>query len=198
MISRRIPTALYVAAAAFVALGVIFPLWRTLLYFPQYPEGPLQVVAYAGALKGDLSEIEILNHYIGVSFPKEIPELALLPILLYGVAALAVVAALINGRKGLWLKGGTLAALGGSLGWALWRVDHYLTAFGTNPDPSAPLNGVVKAFKPPLWGRTVIVQVEAVAEFLWGTYFLVIAGALLLTGLWLAARQYRLNMTRQK
>lgn len=191
MISRRIPGALYVAAAAFVALGAIFPLWRTLLYFPQYPEGPLQVVAYAGALKGDLAEIEILNHYIGVSFPKEIPELALLPVLLYGVAGLGVAAGLAGGRIGLWLKGGTLAALGGSLVWALWRVDHYLTDFGTNPDPSAPLRGVVEPFKPPLWGRSVIVQVEVLAEFLWGTYFLALAGALLLAGLWLALRQRR-------
>lgn len=188
---RHLPPALYLSAAVFVVLGTIWPLWRTLLYFPQYPEGPLQVVAFAGALKGDLAELETLNHYIGVSFPKEIPELAVVPWLLYGVAALAVVAGLLRGRPGIWLKGAAIGALAGSLGWALWRVNFYLTDFGANPDKSAPLGGVVDTFKPPLWGEAVIVQVRAVAQFLSGSLFLALAGILLLTGFWLALRQLR-------
>lgn len=192
---RWLSPALYAAAALLVVLGVIWPLWRTLLYFPQYPEGPLQVVAYAGALKGDLAELETLNHYIGVSFPTNVPELAVVPKLLYGVAALGLVAGLLRGRLGLWLKGATVGALGGSLGWALWRVNYYLTDFGANPDPNAPLNDLIKPFKPPLWGETVIVQVRAVAEFLWGTYFLALAGFLFVLGFWLALRQHRTTKT---
>lgn len=196
MKQRWLLPVIYAGAAVFVVLGVIWPLWRTLLYFPQYPEGPLQVVAYAGALKGDLTELETLNHYIGVSFPTEVPELAVVPRLLYGVAVLGLVAGLVRGRTGLWLKGAALGTLGQSLGWALWRVNHYLTDFGASPDPGAPLGDLVKPFKPPLWGETVIVQVRVVAEFLSGTYFLALAGALFLLGFWVALRQHRSNYGR--
>lgn len=189
---RRFTTSiLFLAAAGAIALGVSLPLWQVSLFFPQYPEGPLRVVAHAGALSGDLSEINMLNHYIGVAMPKEIPELDLLPKLLYGVAILAVLAALFRGRIGLWLKGGTIAAMVGSVVWALWRINGYLTDFGANPDPSAPLSGVMKPFKPPLFGRATIVQVEAEAIFLGGTYLLLLAGILLGIGFWLALRQRR-------
>ncbi|HYG60676.1 MAG TPA: hypothetical protein VD902_21590 [Symbiobacteriaceae bacterium] len=179
---RLLPSLLYLTGAVAVVLGTIFPLWRVLLYFPQYPEGPLQVVAFAGALRGDLSEIEILNHYIGVAMPTNIPELQIMPPLLYGVAGLAVVAALVRSRPGLWLKGATMGFMAGSGVWAMYRINKYLTDFGSNPDPGAPLAGLMEPFKPPLIGKAVIVQVEAAAGFLWGTWFLAAAALLFLAG----------------
>lgn len=185
---RYLPTVFFVAAAAAVVLGTQLPLWRVLLYFPQYPEGPLQVVAYASAVRGDLGELDTLNEYIGVTFPHHIPELVLLPRLLYAIAALALVAAVVRGRAGLWLKGGTIATMAACGSWMLWRINGYLTDFGAHPDPSAPLHSLVKSFKPPLWGTVKIVQVKAVAGFLPGAYLLAAAGVLLLLGFWLMLR----------
>ena len=149
------------------------------------------MVAYAGSITGDISELEMLNEYIGVQFPHDIPEQKILPRLLYGVAFLALLAALVRNRLGLVLKGATIAALVGSGAWMMWRMDRHLTQFGANPDPNAPLSALIEPFKPPLWGRVVLVQVEAVAGFLWGTYFLAAAGILLAAGFWLALRQLK-------
>lgn len=194
---RLLPIFLYVAGAGAILLGTIFPLWRVLLYFPEYPDGPLQVVAYTSALTGDIPELNILNKYIGVTFPEHIPELTTLPRLLYAVVALAVIAALVGGLIGLVLKGGTIVAMAGSLGWALWRINGYLTDFGSHPDPSAPLHGLVKSFKPPLIGEIQIVQVHAISQLLYGTYFLALAILLLLVGFGLAFRNVRTNSTQR-
>lgn len=158
----------------------------------------MQVVAYAGAITGDLSEIDMLNEYIGVKFPHDIPELQTLPKLLYGVAALAMLAALVRNRLGLWLKGATIASLVASGAWMMWRIDRHLTQFGANPDPNAPLSQLIKPFKPPLWGKAVLVQVEAVASFRSGTYFLAAAGILLAAGFWLALRQQQRSTKQRK
>lgn len=174
------------------------PLWRVQLYFPQYPEGPLQVVAHAHAVTGDLGEIDMLNEYIGVKFPHDIPELKILPKLLYGAAALAGLAALVRNRLGLWLKGATIASLVASGAWMMLRIDSHLTQFGANPDPNAPLSALVEPFKPPLVGTVTLVQVKAVAGFLWGTYFLAAAGILLAAGFWLALRQQQESIKIRK
>ncbi len=55
------------ALAAAVTLGVasFLPLWTMTLHAPQYPAG-LQLKAYGTRMEGDLSEINELNHYIGI------------------------------------------------------------------------------------------------------------------------------------
>ena len=59
------------AAAALVALSAQLPLWSMTMRAPQYPTG-LHLHAYGTDMAGDLREINILNHYIGMP-PIEAP-----------------------------------------------------------------------------------------------------------------------------
>jgi copper chaperone NosL len=74
-------------ATALVALSVQLPLWTMTMRAPQYPKG-LRLYASGGGMSGDLRELNILNHYIGMP-PIEAPpmETALFPI---GIGVLIV------------------------------------------------------------------------------------------------------------
>lgn len=66
------------AAVVLLLLATTFPLWQAKLNAPQYPGG-LDMIAYGDRVTGDVSEINLLNHYIGMKPLKwnEIPERAL-------------------------------------------------------------------------------------------------------------------------
>ena len=57
---------LFVAAAALIVASIFFPYWRMRLNAPQYPQG-LFLTVYIDHLEGDISEIDGLNHYIGMA-----------------------------------------------------------------------------------------------------------------------------------
>jgi copper chaperone NosL len=85
------------------------PLWAATLKAPQYPDG-LTMTAYGDRVEGDVDEINILNHYIGMKHFRwgDIPETALWkPSLL--LAALAVIVALAIRKT--WVHRLALAAL---------------------------------------------------------------------------------------
>lgn len=72
------------------------PLWRMKMEAPQYrDEEALKVVVYPGSLRGDLGEIKVLNTYIGVHIPDELPQLKWLPAALIGAGALGLIAAFL-------------------------------------------------------------------------------------------------------
>ena len=58
---------LVVAAVALALLvaGALLPLWRMTLHAPQYPQG-LRLVIDGRGVRGDVDEINALNHYIGM------------------------------------------------------------------------------------------------------------------------------------
>ena len=103
-------------AAAGAALILLFvaaqlPLWQATLQAPQYPGG-LDMIAYGDHVAGDVNEINILNHYIGMKALKwsDIPERALwIPGLMAAVIAIAIATIAKNrvARRlmviGLWL-----------------------------------------------------------------------------------------------
>ena len=60
-----IPTLLFAAAAVLFVVSIFLPYWNLTLNAPQYPKG-LTIVAYLNHLDGDVSEIDGLNHYIGM------------------------------------------------------------------------------------------------------------------------------------
>ena len=53
------------AAAALVAAAYTLPLWRMTMKAPQYRNG-LTLCAYGSSMTGDIRELNILNHYIGM------------------------------------------------------------------------------------------------------------------------------------
>jgi nitrous oxidase accessory protein len=85
--------------AVLVAAATLLPLWQTRLLAPQYPGG-LRFIAYGHRVDGDVTEIDILNHYVGMRpfDPAAVPEMALWP-LAVAVALVAVVVAAWWGRR---------------------------------------------------------------------------------------------------
>ena len=152
-------------AAAGVALGLLFvaaqlPLWQATLQAPQYPGG-LDMIAYGDHVAGDVSEINILNHYIGMKPLKwaDIPERALwVPGLIAAVIAI-VVASVTNNKivrrvmvAGLWLfPVGVLA-----------DVQFRLYQYGHDLDEGAALR--VPEFTPWVAGPTKIWNFSTVAR----------------------------------
>ena len=87
------PPASAACAAALVALSATLPLWTMKMKAPQYPKG-LHLYAYGTGMDGDLRELNILNHYIGMKeiHPESIPELKYMPFILGALIAAGVLA----------------------------------------------------------------------------------------------------------
>jgi nitrous oxidase accessory protein len=136
---RRVPALRPVGVLLGAALLVVAgsqPIWGSRLIAPQYPKG-LELWFYGGRVEGPLSEVNGLNHYIGM---REIdlsvvPEMALWPLAVLGSTLLLIVAAFSPG----WL--GRLALLG------LWlvpvtvlaNIQRWLIIFGSELDRTAAL-----------------------------------------------------------
>src|SRR5262245_55329739 len=134
-----------VAAAGLVVLSAWLPLWRMTMRAPQYPKG-LRLYAFGAGMEGDLRELSILNHYIGMP-PISAPalETAIFPI---GIALLAALCLLSPFHR--WLRrtavAATLAVPVGILADLQWR----LYEFGHSLNPTAPIR--LKAFTPLVLG----------------------------------------------
>ena len=141
-----------IALAALVLLPVFFfpvlPIWVMKLYAPQYREG-LTLTIYTNTIKGDLQNINTLNHYVGMRAIKtdDFDEFRYLPQALTAFGVLALLAALVNRR---WLA---------YLGWLIFTgfsaymfIDYaqWLWTYGHELDPRAALK--LPAFAPPLIG----------------------------------------------
>jgi nitrous oxidase accessory protein len=170
-----------VAAAALVGWSATLPLWQMRMEAPQYPKG-LRLHAYGTSMSGDIPELNILNHYIGMP-PIEAPvlETTLFP---YGIAALVVLCLLSPVHR--WLRrlaiGATLATPVAILADLQWR----LYAFGHSLNPKAPIR--LKPFTPLVIGETQMGNFESHAMVSAGFFCLVAAAVLLISSGYLARR----------
>ena len=69
-------------ASVLLVIALFVPFWQMTLQAPQYPNG-LKLVAYGTEIGGDLREINIINHYVGMGHIDAVPapEMALFPLL---------------------------------------------------------------------------------------------------------------------
>ena len=142
----------WIVVAALVLLPVFFlpvlPIWTMKLWAPQYPEG-LTLTIYANTIRGDLQNINTLNHYVGMHHitPDDFKEFTYMPQMLTFFGVMALLAALVNRR---WL------AILGWLGFTVFAVvmfGHYanwLYHYGHDLDPRAAIK--LDAFTPPVIG----------------------------------------------
>ena len=94
--ARAVRIGAAVAAAALVALSAQLPLWTMTMRAPQYPRG-LRLYAYGAGMQGDLRELNILNHYIGMpEIAAPAFETAMFPI---GIALLVVMCLLAPAHR---------------------------------------------------------------------------------------------------
>lgn len=151
------------------------------LHAPQYPDG-LRLTAYGTSLEGDLSEINGLNHYIGIK-PIEsdsITELKLFPYVM-ALLVVAVVAGAVLVRD--W-RLRTLLAM------AIWSIPAalvidtqlWLYNYGHDLNPDAPIK--VAEFTPRVVGSTTVMNFNSDAMVASGFWLMVFAGLLLVAGPW--------------
>jgi len=183
-----LPTLLLQAAGLLLVVSFFLPYWHMTLHAPQYPDG-LRVSAFLNRLSGDVSEIDGLNHYIGMRPLNEAAQLERAnSAMLIGVLALLLLAAVfVHNRNAAWLALPTILFPVGFLA----DLHYWLASFGRNLDPKAALSGAVKPFVPPVLGEGLVGQFRTVAEP--GSGLLTATGAAVLTliALWFHRRAYK-------
>jgi len=178
-------------AAGAVAASVLFPLWRLRLIAPQYSEG-LQLDIYAWKIQGgglngnDLSEINNLNHYIGMRplHQADFTEMQVLPFMFGLFVLLALRAAVLGGMRfvvDLFMLASWFGVFSiGSFYYRLYTYGHQL-------DPKAAMT--IEPFTPLIFGTQQIANFTQSSYPQLGTYLLWVFMALLLAAMWCSRKE---------
>ena len=165
---------LVIVAALLLIPAAFLPVWKITLVAPQYPDG-LSLMIYPGKVAGEIQEVNVLNHYIGMKeiSQDEFPEFRFIPFLILRFLALAVLAALVA-RMEI-----------GALGWIDFTIfgiimlvdfQHWLYEYGHNLSPSAPI--AMEPFTPKFIGTTQVANFTVESWPAIGAILMGIAGAL--------------------
>jgi copper chaperone NosL len=177
--------------AALVLLPVFFlpvlPVWQMKLWAPQYREG-LTLTIYSNTIKGDLQNINTLNHYVGMHkiSPDEFKEFTYLPQLLTLFGVMALIAALLNRR---WVAVLGWLVFTGFAAYMFYDYAQWLYHFGHDLDPRAALK--LPAFTPPIIGFRQMANFKVWSLPGPGTLLLGLAWLLGPLVLWIDSRERR-------
>lgn len=176
----NLPRTLIMLAAILFAASVAFEYWSLTLHAPQYPDG-LEVTIFTHEVVGDVSEVDGLNHYIGMmplaeaaEFERKIAGPATVIIILA-----AFVASVVRPR---W---SALLAIGVVLFPIVFAIDLYFWLYraGHDLDPTAALSSSIKPFTPAILGEGIVGQFSTTAHFGTGFWIAVAAAVLALVGI---------------
>ncbi|WP_170295438.1 hypothetical protein [Chengkuizengella sediminis] len=173
-------TILLVISGILLSSSIFFPWWGMKFIAPQYPEG-LNIIVYPYKMQGEIEIINGLNHYIGMKpFSEEsFPELKYLPYIIGGMSLLIFLTAILRSKK-LLLILILLFTVGGLLG--LYDIHRWLVDFGTDLDPSAPIE--LDPFVPPILGENRIANFITHSYFSYGSFLIGITFVLMVFSLW--------------
>lgn len=186
---------LLVAAAGLLAVTYFFPLWNMTMFAPQYREG-LRLDIYSYALAGgnggqDVTEINVLNHYIGMHELSDasFAEFQWMPFVI-GALGLLVLRAVVHATLGSVLDVTMLFVYFGAF--SLWSFGYKLYQYGHDLAPDAAVK--VQPFMPPMFGYRQIANFEVYSYPRAGSYAMV--GVILLLAVvlgwsWWQARRDR-------
>lgn len=157
-------------AAVLVVLAFSLPVWQARLEVLQYPNRQLVLTAYGDRLEGDVKEVQILNHYVGVRVfdMADLDETALWIPALVGSFVLIGVATL---KEGWWRRGAVALMWLIPIG-VLADIQFRLYQMGHNFDPAAPFDQ--EPFTPWVIGKVQVASnVKTIAwpgEALWALF----------------------------
>ncbi len=171
-----------------ILVSLFLPYWHMTLEAPQYPDG-LNVTAFINRLTGDITEIDGLNHYIGM---RPLEEAAQLERSLSVVMLLALML-LVEGAVHVHSKWAALLAMPAILFPPFFLLDLHLwmSHFGQNLDPTAPLSNAIKPFTPPVLGVGMIGQFKTIASPGIGLILASIGSVLSVVGLFFHRRAFK-------
>lgn len=176
--------ALLVAGVALL-VSPRFAYWKFELRAPQYPGG-LFLWGYPQRIEGDVREIDLLNHYIGMRELNNAAELerrVALPSIV-AIAACLIVVAIWRSRWALLLL---LPAIVFPFAF-LADLQFWLCDYGLNLDPHAPLSTSVKPFVPLALGTGRIANFVTHGSLGGGFYLAATASAACLLVAWIRLR----------
>lgn len=183
-----LPSLLLTVAAGLLLVSMALPYWKMTMHAPQYPKG-LQIQAYLNRLEGEVEELDRLNHYIGMRPLNEAAQLERRTafIAVSTISALALAAIFVHSR---WAA---LLALPAATFPAMFLLDLHLwmSHFGQNLDPKAPLSSAIKPFTPPVLGEGLIGQFRTVAEPCSGLVLAAVAAVIVIAALYFHRRAYK-------
>ncbi|MCU0667886.1 MAG: hypothetical protein MUF70_00875 [Myxococcota bacterium] len=169
-----------------LAWGATQRLWTIEFFAPQYPKG-LQLHVYSYSISGgnegvDLTEINTLNHYVGMRAldPADFADLDFMPFAIGALLLLGLRVAAIGDVRSLV----DLAVLTGYFGvFGIARFVYMLYTYGHDLDPRAPIE--MAGFMPPVWGTRTIANFTVSSFPSLGTILISIFGAtVVLLALW--------------
>jgi len=149
-----------IAVSALLMVSAYFvPLWRILMWAPQYPEG-LGMRIWINNITGDVKIISALNHYIGMRHIEVsmFPEFKYMIYIVAFVIAVGLLTSIINRRYMLWSYAILVVASGAAalIDFYLWGYDY-----GHNLDPNAAIVVPGMAYQPPVIGTKQLLNFTA-------------------------------------
>ncbi len=169
--------ALAIAALSLVSAYFV-PLWRILLWAPQYPEG-LEMKIWINTLSGDVKIISALNHYIGMKHIEVsmFPEFGYMIYIVGAIIALGLIVALWGKRFGMFAYLGLLIATGlaALIDFYIWGYDY-----GHNLNPEAAIKVEGMSYQPPLIGTKELLNFTAFSGPDSGGWIFILSGILVL------------------
>ena len=186
------PRGLLVLAALLLLPSYFLPLWKLTMFAPQYPQG-LVLEIYSYKLEGgnggqDIKEINVLNHYIGMSelTTTDFTEFKWMPFVV-GALALLFLRVPVHGKMSTLLDVFVLFLYFGVF--SLWSFGYKLYRYGHDLAPTAAVK--VDPFMPPFFGHKKIANFEIYSYPGAGSYALGLAAVVLAAAFFWAWRQGR-------
>lgn len=162
---KLLPRILMIAGALSLLMLFVFPMWKIVLYAPQYPDGVemhIWINKIDGTSPGTLQNVNILNHYVGMQYiePDSIPELQYFQYVILVMVLLGLIAAAIDQKKIFlaWTIILVILCVLGMYDFYLWEYDY-----GHNLSDKAPIKIPEASFQPPLIGKKMILNFTAVS-----------------------------------
>ena len=148
---------------------------------PQYPRG-LELIAYVDHIGGDVEELDLINHYIGMRPLQEAAkfEMSIAYYVMSVFALFLLAGTVIHTRWTAWLS------LPAFLFPAAFILDMrwYMREFGMNLDPKAPLSSSVDPFVPTILGEGEVAQFTTLGYVDIGFWLALGSSVLIIFALW--------------
>ncbi|MBI1932386.1 MAG: hypothetical protein HYS24_07595 [Ignavibacteriales bacterium] len=183
--------------AALILIGTFFfPIWKIDLHAPQYPEGiglRIWINQITGVNEFDLSNINKLNHYIGMKeiIPSSIPELTIMPYIIITLIILGILVSFLKKKSllSVWLVLIIIFMMIGLYDFYLWGYEY-----GHNLNPHAPIKVPGMTYQPPLLGAKQLLNMKSISLPDFGSYFI---GLSIIIGFYVLFNQ-KLNKKKTK